>query len=155
MQFLFIYNMVLYIQHCHIMQSPCMLLRRRAFMRFWHGKGHRFPEWYSSVLSLVFPGRHVVVQLFHFVTNTCNYAALCLTINSRLSDLFYGEVGKFIFACYFERVGLFICYYHVPLKNFSHLWRCHNYQWRTSNFDLCSALIAIEQWGFLSVPHLQ
>ena len=57
MQFLFIYNMVLYIQHCHIMQSPCMLLRRRAFMRFWHGMGHRFPEWYSSVLSLVFPGR--------------------------------------------------------------------------------------------------
>ena len=97
---------------------------------------------------------HVVVQLFYFVTNTCNYAALCLTINSLLSDLFYGEVGKFIFACYFERVDLFICYYHVPLKNFSHLWRCHNYQWRTSNFDLCSALMAIEQWGFFSVQHL-
>ena len=26
--------------------------------------------------------------------------------------------------------------------------------WRAANFDLCSALIAIEQWGYLSVPFL-
>ena len=26
--------------------------------------------------------------------------------------------------------------------------------WRDANFDLCSALMAIEQWGFFSVPHL-
>ena len=28
------------------------------------------------------------------------------------------------------------------------------YRWKAANFDLCSALIAIEQWGFFSVPHL-
>ena len=27
-------------------------------------------------------------------------------------------------------------------------------QWRAANFYLCSALRAIEQWGFFSVPHL-
>ena len=27
-------------------------------------------------------------------------------------------------------------------------------RWRAANFDLCSALMAIEQWGFFSVPHL-
>ena len=48
---------------------------------------------------------------------------------------------------------LFVCFI-VPLENFSLIWRPHHYRWRASNFDLCSALMAIEQWGFLSVPHL-
>ena len=26
-------------------------------------------------------------------------------------------------------------------------------RWRASNFDLCSALMALEQWGFFSMPH--
>ena len=41
-----------------------------------------------------------------------------------------------------------ICLFIVPLENFSLKWL------KVSNFDLCSALMAIEQWGFLSVPHL-
>ena len=32
--------------------------------------------------------------------------------------------------------------------------RRHHYLWRAANFDLWSALMAIEQWGFFSVPHL-
>ena len=38
-----------------------------------------------------------------------------------------------------------------PLENFSLIWR-----WRTANFDICSAPMAIdhEQWEFLSLPHL-
>ena len=34
------------------------------------------------------------------------------------------------------------------------LWRRHHYRWGPSNFDLNSALKAIYQWGFFSVPHL-
>ena len=34
------------------------------------------------------------------------------------------------------------------------LWRRHHYRWRAANFDLCSAHIAFEKWGFFSVPHL-
>ena len=41
-----------------------------------------------------------------------------------------------------------------PLENFSLIWRRHHHQWRAANFDLCSALMAIEQWGFFSVPYL-
>ena len=37
-------------------------------------------------------------------------------------------------------------------ENFSLIWRCHHCRWRAVNFDLCSALMAIEQWGFFSVP---
>ena len=44
-------------------------------------------------------------------------------------------------------VGLF-----VPLENFS-LIR-HHWRRRAANLDLCSALMAFEQWGFFSVPHL-
>ena len=42
----------------------------------------------------------------------------------------------------------------VPLENFSLKWRRHHYRWRDANFELCSAFMAIEQWGFFSVPHL-
>ena len=50
---------------------------------------------------------------------------------------------------------LFVCLgFIVPLENFSPIWRRHHYRWRAANFDLCSALMAIEQWGFISVPHL-
>ena len=41
-----------------------------------------------------------------------------------------------------------------PLENISLIWRRYHYMWRIANFDLCSALTAIEQWGFFSVPHL-
>ena len=30
----------------------------------------------------------------------------------------------------------------------------HNCRWRAANSDLCLAPMAIEQWGFFSVPHL-
>ena len=42
----------------------------------------------------------------------------------------------------------------VSLENFSLVWRRHHCWWRAANFDLCSALLAIEQWGFFSVLHL-
>ena len=48
----------------------------------------------------------------------------------------------------YSNSSLFVC-----LK-FWLIWRRHHYQWRAANFDLCSALMAIEQWVFFSVPHL-
>ena len=54
-----------------------------------------------------------------------------------------------------EDVHLFVCLvFYIPIENFSFICRRHRYQWRASNFDLCSTLMAIEQWGFFSVPHL-
>ena len=48
---------------------------------------------------------------------------------------------------------LFVCLeFLVPLENFSLIWRRHHC--RAVNFDLCSPLMAIEQWGFFSMPHL-
>ena len=53
-------------------------------------------------------------------------------------------------------VCLFVLYgFYVQLENFSLIWRRHHYWWKVDNFDLCSALMAIEQWGFFSVPDLQ
>ena len=50
---------------------------------------------------------------------------------------------------------LFVCFgFIVPLEKFSLLWRRHHYRWTAANFDLCLALMAIEHWGSLSVPHL-
>ena len=40
------------------------------------------------------------------------------------------------------------------LENCSPIWRRPYYRLRTANLDLCSALMAIEQLGIFSVPHL-
>ena len=47
-----------------------------------------------------------------------------------------------------------VCLFFFPLDNFSFIWRHHHYMWRAVNFDLCSAILAIEQWGLFNVPHL-
>ena len=45
--------------------------------------------------------------------------------------------------------------FYVPLENFSLIWSRHHFRWSALNFDLVySVLIAIEQWGFFSMPHL-
>ena len=57
---------------------------------------------------------------------------------------------------YYLNLQLFVySEFIVPLENFSLIWIRHQCQWRAANFDLCSALMAIEQWGFLNVQHLQ
>ena len=53
-------------------------------------------------------------------------------------------------------VCLFVCLLGVfrPIWEISLIWRRHHYWWRAANFVICSALMAIEQWGFLRVLHL-
>ena len=54
-----------------------------------------------------------------------------------------------------EEVDLFVCLgFFVSIENFSLIWRRHFCRWRAANFDLCLALMVIEQWRFFSVPHL-
>ena len=42
-----------------------------------------------------------------------------------------------------------IVYIHKQ-TNLLLIWRRHHYRWRHANFDLCSALVVIEQWGSLT-----
>ena len=49
---------------------------------------------------------------------------------------------------------MFVYLWLFPLQNFAVIWRRHHYHRRAANFDLCSALVTIEQWGFFSMPHL-
>ena len=42
----------------------------------------------------------------------------------------------------------------VTLQNNSLIWTRHLCRWMSANFDLYSALMAIDQWGFFSVSHL-
>ena len=49
----------------------------------------------------------------------------------------------------------FVCLFvYRPTRKCSLIWRRLHYRWSAENFDLCSALMAIEKWGFFSVPHL-
>ena len=68
-------------------------------------------------------------------------------------DLLWVQLWSFFFFCGGGGGGLFGVFF-VLLEKFSLIWRRHHYLWRALNFDLCSALMAIDQWGFFSVPHL-
>ena len=49
--------------------------------------------------------------------------------------------------------SLFVClWFFVPLDNFTLILKRHHFLWRVANFDLWSAIMAIEQWGYFSVP---
>ena len=72
-------------------------------------------------------------------------------------------VKLFLYHLLNERHQLFIMFiffwfvcvgFTIPLENFSLIRRRHHYRRRAANFDLCSALMVIEQWGFFSVSHL-
>ena len=74
--------------------------------------------------------------------------------NSNL--MHYKILSAFVFCFVVVVVVVIIIYLEliVPLGNFSVIWRRHHCRWRAANFDLCSALMTIEQWGFFNVPHL-
>ena len=57
---------------------------------------------------------------------------------------------KFVKLCILFFLGFVLSHSRI----FPFLCRCHHCRWRAANFDLYSALMAIEQWGFLSVAHL-
>ena len=50
----------------------------------------------------------------------------------------------------------FVCLFGVyhPTWEFYLIWRRHHYRLRAANFDLCSALMAIEQCGLFNAQHL-
>ena len=87
-----------------------------------------------------------LLSMLNVQSNSLSFVTQCLThrayCNFRLERLYCISIE----ACLF---GVFI-----PIKNFSFIWRCHHYWWRAANFGLYTALMAIEQWGFFSVPHL-
>ena len=65
---------------------------------------------------------------------------------------FFIDLKNQFFGCHC--ILLLCVQFIVPLENFSLIWRRHHCRCRAANFDLCSALMAIEQWGFFNVPHL-
>ena len=92
------------------------------------------------------------VWLSAWVTNV-HFADWFSRLLNRFSTLLKELSKCWLIRCLF--VCLFVCLgFIVPLENFSLVCRRHHYRWRAANFDLCSALMAIEQWGCFSVPYL-
>ena len=50
-----------------------------------------------------------------------------------------------------RNVYLLVFFFFLVPLNFSFIWRRHHSRWRAANIDHCSALMAIEQWGFFNV----
>ena len=78
-------------------------------------------------------------------------------ITIQLMPAFMSEKRNILFTFIFNTKNYFLCVslvLFIPLVNFSLIWRHHYNRRRAANFDLYSALMAMEQWGFFSMPHL-
>ena len=102
------------------------------------------------------PIRHLTLLMTILFFEWIFLLSAYLFVNPAILIALYGKKG------YWARIVIgianklkMICLF-VLLENFSHVWRRHYYQWKAANFDLlvCLALMAIEQPGFFSVPHL-
>ena len=92
--------------------------------------------------------------LVFFKICSLHFSSICMNI--WLYIVFYRENRyKLSMKLHKYCIVFFVCLgFIVPLKNFSLIWRRHHYRWRAEMFDLCSAIMAIEQWGFFSMLNL-
>ena len=65
-----------------------------------------------------------------------------------------GSLSEVTAFGYLSLFCLFVWGLSSHLKKNSLIWRRHHYRWRATIFDLCSALMAFERWGFFSVQNL-
>ena len=81
----------------------------------------------------------------HFIT----WDSKKYVLNKTPQISYWSTYALVLFVVLFVWLG-----FNVPLENFSLIWRRHHYRCTASIFDLYSAPMAIEQWGFYSVSHL-
>ena len=91
-------------------------------------------------------------HLSFFVWRNLNYISSVSVIGG-LPAIIWLKYCRYVVKPY-TIVCLFVWSFSSHSRIFSLIWRRHHCRWRAANFDLCSALMAIEQWGFFSVPHL-
>ena len=102
--------------------------------------------------------KYVTHVLIHYTIGSMWLTSLPHVHHSQMFFLIIWSQNSFIIkksSNWWSIYKKFVCLeIFVPLKIFSLTWKRHHCQWRTANFDLCSTLMAIEQWWFFSVPHL-
>ena len=81
-------------------------------------------------------GNYVNIKRYSVV---CQYTLLYVDISKSHVNIFMRHVS--ISRSHFKTTCLFVW-------GFSLIWRRPHYVWRATNFDLCSALMSIERWGF-------
>ena len=101
---------------------------------------------------------HININMVHVDKNTSHVDIICLACKVQKYDFFddyfmqkngsHNQITDMTYG--------FVCSIVVfrPTRECSLIWRRHHCRWRAADFDLWSALMAIEQWGFYSVPHL-
>ena len=68
------------------------------------------------------------------------------------TNCFFGTIIIHLIWLTYEKINVFVCLFVWSLS--SHSYGGHYCRWRAINFDLCSAFMVIEQWGFLYATHL-
>ena len=102
---------------------------------------------------------YIPVNWFLIVSEDCARACM-LSLQAMIGWSILKFLDLYFYLSCFMQLGTFhflsrdFVFWLVPLENFSLIWRRFHNQSRTANFDICSAFMAIEQWGFFSMPDL-
>ena len=90
---------------------------------------------------------------------TCDFTDTCKHQNARITNKeTWAILQYFKLVCMAAYLRLFVCVclygFSCPTREiFTHI-ETSPYRWRAATFELCSALMAIEQWRFFCVSHL-
>ena len=91
----------------------------------------------QNVLNLIYKQAIRITEKRHLIWNEMFYRNL----------LIYQRNGDNLIDIDLDIVLVFFSWGLSHSGIFSLIWRRHQYRWRATNFDLYSALMAIEQWG--------
>ena len=104
--------------------------------------------WNYSTLVYYYKNTVLYLQQYICLTTTCIIIIMEL-IYYGLKQWYYTEnMWRFSFVCFF------VCFLFLSHSKICHSFRditIHN-RWQAANVDLCSALMAIEQWVLFNVP---
>ena len=105
---------------------------------------------YNILRSLDRFNQHqIIVPSIVISTKSCHTHPMSFPLEHTLMVFNFTSTWVSYTILFYVCLGIFF-----PFENFSLIWRHHHCWWRAANFDLCLALMAIEQWGFFSMPHL-
>ena len=94
----------------------------------------------SELCIFYWNARILYLFILYPLFNIYNIIVLIIAPNRRAIDLI-------LYVWFFWGIIL-------PIREFSTHMESHHYRWKAINLDICSVILAIEQWGFFSVPNL-
>ena len=141
--------------HCQEMGAHLMSIDDPTEQAFIAGEIMRLSDFPGYTCSLKCSAWDIyfykLIKARQVFVHSMRFISVCLqSIECKYFNLLHCFLGaRVLFSA---GLALFIWLgFYAQLKNYTLIWKHHHCRYMTSNFDLYSTFMAIEQWGFFSV----